>query len=204
VTHSEVNLIILNRVEDRVNQIIGRTATEKMEKIQLIGSSSPCESNRASPTRGRRPLPFKRDLIGLSLSLSLSYVDLMPSEEGQLTETCKGTNSITLDGVNNYYSIINLLMRRTRMNRDKFRRKYFPGPKNHSMKVSVRHVGIAPCIFHLNAGCRCVGNFIRQKFNYQGANRLFQIGWRLVTVYKIMAVRQNPSRSKHGSSTFKQ
>jgi hypothetical protein len=40
-----------------------------MEKIQLIESSSPCESNRASPTGGRRPLPFKRDLMGLSLSL---------------------------------------------------------------------------------------------------------------------------------------
>jgi hypothetical protein len=38
---------------------------------QLIGSSSPYESNRASPTGGRRPLPFKRDLMGLSLSLSL-------------------------------------------------------------------------------------------------------------------------------------
>jgi hypothetical protein len=45
-----------------------RTPTEKMEKIQLIGSSSPYESNRASPTIGRRPLPFKRDLMGLSLS----------------------------------------------------------------------------------------------------------------------------------------
>jgi hypothetical protein len=71
VTHFEVNLIIQNRVEGRVNQIIGRTPTEKMEKIQLIGSSSPCESNRASPTGGMRPLPFKRDLMGLSLSLSL-------------------------------------------------------------------------------------------------------------------------------------
>jgi hypothetical protein len=38
VTHSEVNLIIQNRVEGRVNQIIGGTPTEKMEKIQLIGS----------------------------------------------------------------------------------------------------------------------------------------------------------------------
>jgi hypothetical protein len=72
VTHSEVNLNIQNRVEGRLNQIIGRTPTEKMEKIQLIGSSSPYESNRASPTEGRRPLPFKRDLMGLSLSLSLS------------------------------------------------------------------------------------------------------------------------------------
>jgi deoxyribodipyrimidine photolyase-like uncharacterized protein len=45
VTHSEVNLIILNRVEGRVNQIIGWTPTEKMEKIELIGSSSPYESN---------------------------------------------------------------------------------------------------------------------------------------------------------------
>jgi hypothetical protein len=68
VTHSEVNLIIQNRVEGRVNQIIGRTLTEKMEKIQLIGSSSPYESNRASPTGGKRPLPYKRDLMGLSLS----------------------------------------------------------------------------------------------------------------------------------------
>jgi hypothetical protein len=67
VTHSEVNLIIHNRVEGSVNQIIGRTPTEKMEKIQLIGSSSPYESNPPSPTRGRRPLPFKRDLMGLSL-----------------------------------------------------------------------------------------------------------------------------------------
>jgi hypothetical protein len=40
--------------------------------MQLIGSSSPCESNRASPIGGRKPLLFKRDLIGLSLSLSLS------------------------------------------------------------------------------------------------------------------------------------
>jgi hypothetical protein len=65
VTYSEVNLIIQNRVEGRVNQIIGWTLMEKMEKIQLIGSSSPYESNRASPTRGTRPLPFKRDLMGL-------------------------------------------------------------------------------------------------------------------------------------------
>jgi hypothetical protein len=72
VTHSEVNLIIQNRVEGRGDQIIGRTPKEKMEKIQLIGSSSPYESNRASPTGGRRPLPFKRDLMGLSLSLSWS------------------------------------------------------------------------------------------------------------------------------------
>jgi hypothetical protein len=70
VIHSEVNLIIQNRVEGRVNQIIGWTPTETMEKIQLIGSNSPYESNRASPTGGRRPLPFKRDLMGLSLSLS--------------------------------------------------------------------------------------------------------------------------------------
>jgi hypothetical protein len=34
--------------------------------------SSPYESNRASPTGGRRPLPFKRDLMDLSLSLPLS------------------------------------------------------------------------------------------------------------------------------------
>jgi hypothetical protein len=74
VTHSEVNLIIQNRVEGRVNQIIGRTIMEKMEKIQLIGSSSPYESNRASSTGGRRPSPFKRDLVGLSLSLSLSFI----------------------------------------------------------------------------------------------------------------------------------
>jgi hypothetical protein len=53
------------------DQIIGRTPTEKMEKIQLIGSSSPYESNQASPTGGRRPFPFKRDLMGLSLSLYL-------------------------------------------------------------------------------------------------------------------------------------
>jgi hypothetical protein len=46
---------------------------EKMEKIQLIGSSSPYESDRASPTGSRRPLPFKRDLMGLSLSLSLVF-----------------------------------------------------------------------------------------------------------------------------------
>jgi hypothetical protein len=64
-----VKLITQNRIEGRVNQIIGRTPMEKMEKIQLIGSSSLCESNRASPTRGRRPLPFKRDLMGLSLSM---------------------------------------------------------------------------------------------------------------------------------------
>jgi hypothetical protein len=62
VTHSEVNLIIQNRVEGRLNQIIGGTPMEKMEKIQLIGSSSPYESNRA--TGHRRPLPFKRDLMG--------------------------------------------------------------------------------------------------------------------------------------------
>jgi hypothetical protein len=37
---------------------------------QLKGSSSPYKSNRASPTEGRRPLHFKRDLMGLSLSLS--------------------------------------------------------------------------------------------------------------------------------------
>jgi hypothetical protein len=41
---------------------------------ELIGSSSPYESNRASPTGGRRPLPFKRDLMGLSLSVSLSFL----------------------------------------------------------------------------------------------------------------------------------
>jgi hypothetical protein len=74
VTHSEVNLIIQNRIEGRVKQIIGRTPTEKMEKIQLIRSSSPYEFNRASPTGGRRPLPFKRDLMGLSLSLSFILV----------------------------------------------------------------------------------------------------------------------------------
>jgi hypothetical protein len=39
-----------------------------------MGSSSPYESNRASPTGGRRPLPFKRDLMGLSLSLSKPYI----------------------------------------------------------------------------------------------------------------------------------
>jgi hypothetical protein len=77
VTHSEVNIIIQNRAEGRVNQIIGRTIMEKMEKIQLIESSSPYESNRASPTGGRRPLPFKRDLMGLSLSLSLPMTDIM-------------------------------------------------------------------------------------------------------------------------------
>jgi hypothetical protein len=38
---------------------------------ELRGSSSPYESNRASPTGGRRPLPFKRNLMGLSLSLWL-------------------------------------------------------------------------------------------------------------------------------------
>jgi hypothetical protein len=68
VTHSQVKLIIQNRIEGRVNQIIGRTLMEKVEKIQLIGSSSPYESNRASPIIVRRPLPFKRDLMGLSLS----------------------------------------------------------------------------------------------------------------------------------------
>jgi hypothetical protein len=73
VTHSQVKLIIQKRIEGRVDQIIGQTLMEKMEKIQLIGSSSPYESNQASPTRGRRPLPFKRDLMGLSLSLILSY-----------------------------------------------------------------------------------------------------------------------------------
>jgi hypothetical protein len=68
VTHSEVNLIIQNSTEGRVNQIIGQKPTEKMEKIQLIGGSSPYESNQVSPTGGRRPLPFKKDLMGLSLS----------------------------------------------------------------------------------------------------------------------------------------
>jgi hypothetical protein len=62
---------LMNRIEGRVNQIIGRTRTEKMEKIQLKGSSSPYESNWASPTGGRRPLPFKRDLMGLSLSIGI-------------------------------------------------------------------------------------------------------------------------------------
>jgi hypothetical protein len=76
VTHSEVNLIIQNRVEGRVNQIIGRTSTEKMEKIQLIGSSSPYESNPASPAGGRRPLLFKRDLMGLSLTLSFKLTSV--------------------------------------------------------------------------------------------------------------------------------
>jgi hypothetical protein len=71
VTHYQVKLIIQNSIEGRVNQIISRTLMEKIEKIQLIGSSSPYESNRASPTRGRRPLPFRRDLMGLSLSLSI-------------------------------------------------------------------------------------------------------------------------------------
>jgi hypothetical protein len=37
------------------------------------------------------------------------HVDLMPSEDGQLTKTCKGNNiyklRITLDGVNNHYII---------------------------------------------------------------------------------------------------
>jgi hypothetical protein len=75
VTHSKVNLIIQDRVEGRVNEIIGQTPMEKMEKIQLIGSSSPYESNRASPTRGRRPLPFKRDLMGLSLSSLVLHAD---------------------------------------------------------------------------------------------------------------------------------
>jgi hypothetical protein len=36
-----------------------------MEKIQLIGSSSPYESNRASPTGGRRPLPLQEGFNGL-------------------------------------------------------------------------------------------------------------------------------------------
>jgi hypothetical protein len=72
VTHSQAKLIIQNRVEGRVNQIIVMTPTEKMEKIQLIRSSSHYESNRARPTGGRRPLPFKRDLMSLSLSLSIS------------------------------------------------------------------------------------------------------------------------------------
>jgi hypothetical protein len=63
--------IKINIIESRVNQIICRTPTERREKLQLIGSSSPYESNWASPTGGRRPLPFKRDLMGLSLSLSL-------------------------------------------------------------------------------------------------------------------------------------
>jgi hypothetical protein len=58
-------ILIINQ-----NQIIGGTPTEKMEKIQLIGSSSPYESNRAIPTGGRRPFPFMRDFMGLSLSLS--------------------------------------------------------------------------------------------------------------------------------------
>jgi hypothetical protein len=71
VTHSQVKLIIQNRIEGKVYQIIGRTLREKLEKIQLIGSSSPYESNLASPTGGRRPLPFKRELMGLSLSLSI-------------------------------------------------------------------------------------------------------------------------------------
>jgi hypothetical protein len=70
VTHSQVKLILQNRIEGRVNQIIGQTLMEKMEMIQLIGSSSPYESNQASPAGGRRPLPCKRDLMGLSLSLS--------------------------------------------------------------------------------------------------------------------------------------
>jgi hypothetical protein len=39
-----------------------------VDKSIYIGSSSPYESNRASPTGGRRPLPFKKDLMGLSLS----------------------------------------------------------------------------------------------------------------------------------------
>jgi hypothetical protein len=53
---------------------------EKMEEIQFIGSSSPYESNQASPTRGRRPLPFKRDLMCLSLSLSSLGNDLIGDE----------------------------------------------------------------------------------------------------------------------------
>jgi hypothetical protein len=48
--------------------------------LELIGSSSPYESNRASPTRGRRPLLFKRDLMGLSLSLSLSHLEVFISD----------------------------------------------------------------------------------------------------------------------------
>jgi hypothetical protein len=35
------------------------------------------------------------------------HVDIKPSEDGQLTKTCKGVNIYTgLDGVNNYYSTI--------------------------------------------------------------------------------------------------
>jgi hypothetical protein len=45
-----------------------------MEKIQLIGSSSPYESNRASPTTGRRPLTFNKDLMVLLLSLSVCNI----------------------------------------------------------------------------------------------------------------------------------
>jgi hypothetical protein len=58
-----------------------------MEKIQLIGSSSPYESNRASPTGGRRPLPFMRDLMGLSLSY-LSMSDIVSSAIDFLKKDC--------------------------------------------------------------------------------------------------------------------
>jgi hypothetical protein len=43
-------------------------------QLLCVGSSSPYESNRASPTGGRRPLSFKRDLMRLSLSLSRNRI----------------------------------------------------------------------------------------------------------------------------------
>jgi hypothetical protein len=44
--------MIQKRTEGGVNEIIGRTLMEKMEKIQLIGSSSPYESELALPEVG--------------------------------------------------------------------------------------------------------------------------------------------------------
>jgi hypothetical protein len=54
--------------------LIFQEPTYLLMNNSIIGSSSPYESNRASPTGGRRPLPFKRDLMGLSLSMSLSIL----------------------------------------------------------------------------------------------------------------------------------
>jgi hypothetical protein len=59
-----------NLLSVRIDMATGSDISDTLEDCRML-SYLP-ESNRTNPTGGRRPLPFKRDLMGLSLSLSLS------------------------------------------------------------------------------------------------------------------------------------
>jgi hypothetical protein len=139
VTHSQVKLIIQNRVEGRVNQIIGRTLMEKMEEIQLIGSSSPYESNQASPTGGRRPLHFKRDLMGLSLSyvnkLSLSSLQkpCNPSDQICINQFCTGITQTLA-----WHHIRQKLISRSIQNNIRLERPCYVSRVDHDRKIRSR------------------------------------------------------------------